>query len=393
MISLVSFRPGVIGNGTAFEAQSLIYKYLQDHYGYTFTMVKSEEDKYHDPAFQIISLPQKAWQASLHKIGVPKLEWTNKYLDPIFAQASGILTVDPTTYMQGLLAITIAHRAKKPVWFDTSLTLTRTTETLDWKLKRRFLMRKVLYQTTGIIATVPKCIERFQDLGLFDEVIAPKFTIMGHPVDTKKFIPQPKRSEQDGIMRVLVISRMVPEKGLLYILEAMTPLLRSRSNLQLQFLGSGAMQSFLETEVEECGLSEKVRFLNPVPHGEIPSILGGADLFVNHAVSIGHWEEYFGAVNLEAMSCGIPCVLTACGGISYAIREKDVAVFVEERNIIQLREAITRLVDSEQERREMGNRGRDYVEAYYALPIIAEKYNRMLQRGFDKMFRTADQPI
>jgi hypothetical protein len=101
----VSFRPGVIGKGTAFEAQSLIYKYLQAHYGYTFTMVKSEEDNYDDPAFQIISLPQKAWQSSLHKLGVPKLEGTNKYLDPIFAQATGILTVDPTIYLQGLLAI------------------------------------------------------------------------------------------------------------------------------------------------------------------------------------------------------------------------------------------------------------------------------------------------
>jgi len=278
MTSLVSFRPGVIGKGTAFEAQSLIYKYLQEHYGYTFTIVKSEEENYHDPAFQIISLPQEAWQASLHKLGVPRLEWTNKYLDPIFTQATGILSVDPTIYLQGLLAIRTAYRLKKSVWFDTSLTLARTTETLDWKLKRRLLMRKVLYQTTGIIATVPKCLERFQALGLFDEVIAPKFTIMGHPVDTKTFTPQPKRSEQDGILRVLVISRMVPEKGLLYILEAMTPLLRSRSKLQLQFLGSGAMQSLLETEVEERGLSEKVRFLNPVPHGEIPSILGGGRL-------------------------------------------------------------------------------------------------------------------
>ena len=389
MTSFVSFRSGVIGNDSAFEAQALIYKYLQEYYGYTFTIVKSEEDKYYDPAFQIISLPQKAWQASLDKLGVPRLEWTNKYLDPIFAQVSGILTVDPTIYLQGLLAIRSGQRAKKPVWFDTSVTLTRTTETLDWKLKRRLLMRKVLYQTTGIIATVPKCIERFQDLGLFDEVIAPKFTIMGHPVDTKTFTPQPKRSEQDGILRVLVISRMVPEKGLLYILEAMNPVLRSRSNLQLQFLGSGAMQSFLEAEVEERGLSEKVMFLNPVSHQEIPKILGGADLFVNHAVSIGSWEEYFGVVNLEAMSSGIPCVLTACGGISYAIREKNVAVFVEERNIIQLREAITRLVDSEQERREMGNRASDYVEAYYGLPISAEKYHRMLQEGFEKMFRSA----
>jgi len=81
---------------------------------------------------------------------------------------------------------------------------------------------------------------------------------------------------------------------------------------------------------------------------------------------------------LEAMSCGLPCVLTAGGGISYAIREKDVAVFVKERNIIELREAITQLIDSEVKRRELGKRARTYVESYYALPLIAEKYHRML---------------
>jgi hypothetical protein len=44
-------------------------------------------------------------------------------------------------------------------------------------------------------------------------------------------------------------------------------------------------------------------------------------VFVNHAVTIVNWEgRIFCAVNLEAMSSGIPCVITACGGISYAIR-------------------------------------------------------------------------
>ncbi|HBB32484.1 MAG TPA: hypothetical protein DDZ80_31980 [Cyanobacteria bacterium UBA8803] len=381
-LRLVLFRPGVIGNDTAFEAQAAIYKYLQQHYGYAFTIVKSEEDKYQDEALPIISIPKKAWKASLHQLGIPKLGSANQYLDPIFTQADGIITIDPTAYWQGLLAIAYAHQTKKPVWFDASRTVMGASQTLTWKWQRRFWMRKAFYQTTGIIVTVPKCIERFQEIGLYDQVIAPKFTIMGHPVDTKQFVPHPKQSEQDGIVRVLVISRMVPEKGLLYILEAMAPLLRSRPNLQLQFLGRGPMRSFLEAEVAERELRENVIFLNPVPHQEIPSLLGVADLFVNHAVSTGHWEEYFGAVNLEAMACGLPCVLTTSGGISYAIREKDVAVFVEERNIIQLREAITRLLDSEQERCLMGTRARSYVECYYALPVIAEKYHRMIQRGF-----------
>jgi glycosyltransferase involved in cell wall biosynthesis len=88
-------------------------------------------------------------------------------------------------------------------------------------------------------------------------------------------------------------------------------------------------------------------------------------------------------LTLRRCPVALPCLLTHSGGIPYAIREKDVAVFVEERNIIQLREAITRLVDSEQERREMAKRAREYVECYYSLPIIAEKYHRMIQRGWD----------
>jgi len=384
MINLIAFRPGVISHRTEFKVQTLIYKYLQEYYDYSFTIVKSEEESYEDPDFQIIALPRKAWKGSLSRLGLPKINSANKYLNSIFTQANGILTVDPTIYPQGLLAIKNAHRFKKPVFLNVSLTVRDVPQDFTWSLKRRFWMRKAFYQTQKIIVTVPKCIERFEDIGLFDEVIAPKFSILGHPIDTQKLTPKPKLSEQDGILRVLVISRMIPEKGFIYILEAITPLLQARSNLRLQFLGSGPMRSFLEAEVAERNLSEKVAFLNSVPHEEIPNILGRADIFVNHAVSIGRWEEYFGIANLEAMSCGLPCVLTNCGGIPYAIREKDLAFLVEERNIVQLREAISCLVNSEQKRREMGEKGRHYVEGYYALPKMAEKFHRILQGGLTK---------
>lgn len=379
-INLISFRPGVISNNTAFEPMALIYKHLQEKYGYFFTIIKSEEDDYSEPAFKIISIPKRSWQVNPCLLLLPLPRVKDKYIDSIFNEAHGVLTVDPTVYAQGSIAIRKAYQAGKPVWFDSSLTLMGTERGFSWELKRRLLL-KLLYQTTGIIATVPKCIERFRDLFLFDEVIAPKFTIMGHPADITQFVPQPKPSWKDGILRVLVISRMLPEKGLFYILEAMTKLLQERNNVQLQLLGAGPMKPLLVREVEERGLKEKVIFLNPVFHKELSSILGAADLFMNHAVSTSNWEEFFGAVNIEAMSCGLPCVLTASGGITYAIREKDVAIFVEERNTIQLREAITHLLDSEQKRREMGCRARDYVERYYALHLIADKYHRMLQRG------------
>ncbi len=380
MIDILSFRPKVAQNGTAFEAMASIYKYLQEKYNYLFTIVKAETDKYYDEDFKIISLPQKCWQGGLYKPIFLQNRLRNQYLDPIFTDADAILTVDPTVYDQGLLAIRRGFRTGKPVWFDASRTDMGATHSLSWKWKRKTI-QKYLNQTTGIVVTVPKCIERFQALGLFNAAIAPKFTIMGHPVDTSKFKPEPKLSERDGMLRILVVSRMLPEKGLLYILEAMTPLLQIRSNIQLQFLGSGSMKPLLEKEIKERELGKKVILMNPVSHQKLPSLLARADLFVNHAVSIPQWEEFFGATNLEAMACGLPCVFSNSGGIPYAIREQDVAVLVEERNIIQLRAALSQLLDSEQKRCEMGLKARDYVKRYYALSIIAEKYHRMLQYG------------
>lgn len=380
MTHLISFRPGVAANGTAFEAMALIYKYLQKHYGYRVTVVKSAADSFEDAALTVVSVPPYNWNVSGYTSIWP-LPWFNgQYLQSVFASADGILTVDPTIYSQGLLAIRKAKELGRPVWFDASRTDWANSRGLAWKTKQRVL-KAALQQTTGIIVTVPKCIERFRDIRLFDAAIASKFTIMGHPVDMQEFMPFPKRSSQDGILRVLVVSRLIPEKGLLYILEAMSPLLHSRDDVQLQILGAGPLESLLQREVAERGLNHKVVFLKPVPHEKLPAILGSADIYVNHAVSLSQWEEFFGAANLEAMACGLPCVLSTSGGIPYAIREEDVAILVAERDIIQLRSALTHLLTSEQARQKLGQRARDYVERYYALPLIAAKYHRMLQQG------------
>lgn len=382
MIHILSYRPGVIGNNTAFEAMASIYKYLQHNYDYRFTIIKSSTDNYHDPSFRIVDIAPKDWKVRFSGFLVSKYNRPQPILDSLLNEVNGVLTVDPTVYKQGLVAIEKANSLKKPVWFDTSKTTLKSLKTFDWRLKRKFILRGAIKKSAGIIATVPKCIERFQDLGLLDENTASKFYIMGHPVDATQFIPNTKSSKSDGTLRVLVVSRMIPEKGILYILEAMLPILKANSRVQLQLLGSGILRSFLEREVAEHGLTKQVIFLDSVPHSELPLALNQADIFVNHALSTSSWEEYFGAANLEAMACEVPCILTNSGGITYAIRESDVAIFIDERNIIQLREAIACLLNNEHQRTEMGRRGRSYVKDYYGLPVIAEKYHRMLQQGF-----------
>lgn len=377
MKKIISYRPGVISNQSAFECMGLIYKYLQNKFGYKFLIIKSNDDYYEDDEFDIISIPGSCWKYIQDTpVGLKTYE-LKKRLYPIFNKADILLTVDPTVYPQGLFAIKAAAYFRIPVWFDTSMTSVGSGPSFLWKLNRKFF-RKALYQTTGIIATAPKCMERFQDLKLYDEKIAKKFTIMGHPVDTQVFRPLPKKSAGDAILRILVISRLVPEKGIYYILEAADPILRQRADVVLEIVGEGPMKPFLLNDVKDRGLCEKVKFYGKVSHDEIAGLLGSADIFINHAVPTNRWEEYFGAVNLEAMSCALPCILSKTGGISHAVRENGVSVMVEPRDIPGIQNALKTLISEPESRKQIGLKAREYVKRYYDLSKISEKYNRMI---------------
>ncbi len=377
-MKIVSFRPGVIGNNTAFECMALIYKYLQKRHGYSFTIIKSNDDCYEEPAFEIIQIPTKLWRPIPRLPYFPPSLIRTRRIRQLTEQADGVLTVDPTVYPQGLLAIKAAHSLGKPVWFDSSVTLMGTGRNFAWKIARHAVTPE-LAKASGIIVTVPKCIERFQDLALFDGTIAQKFHVMGHPVDCAIFKPSGRTSAPDDTLRVLVVSRLVPEKGLYYILEALHPILAARDDVELQILGNGPMKSLLEREIVERGIKGKVRFLDPVPHRELPAIYGAADIFVNHAIGTSGWEEFFGAVNLEAMACGLPCVLSASGGITYAVREEGVAELVAERDVAGLRKAVDALLRDPVRRKEMGNKARRYVLGHYDIGVIGEKYRGMLE--------------
>lgn len=357
---------------------ALIYRYLQDRHGYQFTIVKSEDDVYEDHSFKVVSIPRSVWQPIPRTpFFVPSVR-RSCHIRRLFTKADAVLTVDPMSYPQGLLAIKVASKLDIPVWFDSSVTLMGQGRSFRVRLARS-IVKPALYRTNGIIVTVPKCIERFQDLNLFDERIAAKFRVMGHPVDCSAFCPSEKTSERDGILRVMAVTRLVPEKGLYYILEAMQPILAARDDVMLQILGAGPMKGLMEYEVAQRGLKEKVQFLAPVKHMELPAILAKADIFVNHAVGTSTWEEFFGAVNLEAMACGLPCVLSTNGGITYAVRDGNSALLVSERDVMGMNRAINELVGNALLRKEMGERARNYVIGKYDITVIGEKYRQMLE--------------
>lgn len=77
----------------------------------------------------------------------------------------------------------------------------------------------------------------------------------------------------------------------------------------LVLAGAGPDEAALRALATSFGLSDRVRFLGAVPHGDLPVVLSAADLFVLPSASEGLANAW-----VEALACGTPVVTTPIPG-------------------------------------------------------------------------------
>nr|WP_286672661.1 glycosyltransferase [Cohnella hashimotonis] len=366
------YRPGVIANGTAFEAMALIYKYLQRKYGWEFTVIKDEEDPFEDKNLKVINVPKKSRKTMPFTPLPLKPFGFRRDVVKVLKGYDIILSVDPTIYSQGIHAAYAAKKWSIPLVVDASLTTMGAGYSLFWKGHKKFASW-ALKQSSLIWIPTPKTAERFRDLGYRDESILSRLIVLGHPVDTELF--KINNSVTTERKTIICVARLVLEKGIQYIIEAVAPVIREDKEVKLRIVGSGPAKNFLTRLIEDEGISNNVEFTDPVSHSNVASLYQSSGLFIGHPISISDWEEFFGVVNIEAMACGLPIITTRCGGITYLARE-DIASFVEERDIVATTEAIKGLLYSDELYMTRSQNGIEYVNRKYSVNVIGEKYRK-----------------
>jgi len=106
--------------------------------------------------------------------------------------------------------------------------------------------------------------------------------------------------------RVLFVGRLVYYKGVDVLLKALAEV----PGVSCVVVGDGPLKRELTSLAENLGISERVRFLDPLPEDLYPSIYHCADLFALPSVER---TEAFGIVGLEAMAAGLPLITTELG--------------------------------------------------------------------------------
>ena len=109
---------------------------------------------------------------------------------------------------------------------------------------------------------------------------------------------------------VLLVGRLVYEKGFQVALDAMPELIEASPGTRFLVAGSGTHEEELRRQAEAAGLLEHGTFVGWIDDGVLHSLYRAADVCVLPSI-----YEPFGLVALEAMVSGCPCIVADTGGL------------------------------------------------------------------------------
>jgi glycogen(starch) synthase len=126
---------------------------------------------------------------------------------------------------------------------------------------------------------------------------------------------------------VLLVGRLVYEKGFQLALEALPTLVERVGNVRFLVAGSGTHEAELRKQAAELGLDAHGTFLGWIGDDVLHSFYRIADLTVVPSI-----YEPFGLVALEAMASDCPCLVADTGGLREVVPNEDVGLRFRSRD-------------------------------------------------------------
>ncbi len=207
-------------------------------------------------------------------------------------------------------------------------------------------------------------------------------TVIHNPIDLTQInslAQEPIREHPwlgEGIPIFLFVGRLTPQKGLVYLLQAMA-LVRQRKKVCCVIIGEGDQRSELEKLAHKLQISEDVAFLgqqsNPF------KFMRYATAFVLPSV-----VEGMPYVILEAMACGCPVIATDCvPGVRELLAGGQRGLLVPPRDPVALAEAMLKTLWDDKLREQFSQSGLEFVQLFSAEKVTAE-YEAIILKAIER---------
>ena len=147
----------------------------------------------------------------------------------------------------------------------------------------------------------------------------------------------PKLQIQRNSNELLFVGRLVPKKGLNYLLLALPHLLKQHPNLHLNIVGFGPEELNLKQQVNFLKLENNVKFLGALTQEKLPELYQKATLFVAPFVRADNGDqEGLPVALMEAIGSGCPAIVGHVAGIEDLLGKEIQEIAVDPINTQEL---------------------------------------------------------
>jgi N-acetyl-alpha-D-glucosaminyl L-malate synthase BshA len=184
-----------------------------------------------------------------------------------------------------------------------------------------------------------------------------------HPVASH---PMRGRFASAGEKIVLHSSNFRPVKNVQAVIDVFAGV-ASHVPARLLLLGEGPERRAAEERAREHRISDRVLFLGN--HQFVEHFISLADLFL-----LPSWHESFGLAALEAMSAGVPVLVTNVGGAPEVITNGVDGYVVDPRDVPEMIAISRRILTDPEHARALSERGRETAIRDYSPELAVDRY-------------------
>jgi L-malate glycosyltransferase len=235
-------------------------------------------------------------------------------------------------------------------------------------LVKRWLARAIDWPVSKVICVSDYGFRSLVERGLFPERHCQRIY---NGVDLGRVVESPERAAAfrrrfaipEGRTLVTQVSWIIPEKGILDLLEAARLVVAGRAATHFVIVGDGPFRDEYMAKGRELGLGGHVTWTGLVEDPFTAGVYDAADILCQ----VSRWEEVFGWVIAEAMAYGRPVIGTRVGGIPEVVSDQESGLLIDRGDARALADQVVALIDDPQRRLAMGKAGRQKVHSQFDL--------------------------
>jgi len=242
---------------------------------------------------------------------------------------------------------------------------------LGWKLNQLFQVLKFYHH-----ATVYSCF----GLDYLPAEIQKKAVLVKGGIDTERFCPDFSQEKENT---VLYVGRIVPHKGINYLIEAFR--LLNRSDYKLKIIGRAYSERFYQ-DLKQLAEGLPVEFIHDADDRKLLEEYRTARVTVLPSVHTNSYGEYtpvpelMGFTLLESQACGTPVICTDAGAMHEFIDDGQTGFVVKQNSGEAIATALIRLLNlSPTEMSECQTRCREWVQSL-SWATVVQKHLEVYQQ-------------